>query len=117
MITKEELDQIRPLVESSPEGSPARILLSALDEILETKKAASRQAALDACFRRGHTPEEAEKIVASMEAGKPCETEEVRCWNCDGWGHVQLPGCIGSQSGDCPICHGRGRAWRFKIPA
>jgi hypothetical protein len=117
MLTKEEIDELRPAILAEPEGSPARLLLEHIDEVRANQTARSRSEALDICRRQGRSAEEAEKIVAAFEAGQTVPMETVKCWVCEGWGFVQTPGCMGSNSGECPQCHGSQRSTRFKVPA
>lgn len=115
MISEEELNQLRPLVQETPEGSPARILLEAWDEFFEEKRINDRKRAFDLVKERGHSDEEAAKLVAAWEAGESCETVHVKCTDCF-LGRVELPGCMGSQNDTCPRCHGTGQTWKFKVP-
>jgi len=116
MLSESEIDALRPAISQEPEGSPAKQLLAHLDEVRAAKKVADRRGALDICKKRGHSDEEAELLVAAWEAGESCETEQVKCHVCDGWGRSQMPGCMGNQSDTCYNCRGDGRAWRFKLP-
>jgi len=115
-IHRARLDELRPLVDQTPEGHVARLLLAIIDEEIAEWQAHSRKKTLALIRQQGRTDDEAEQIVAAYEAGAPIEMEEVKCWVCEGWGFVQKPGCMGSDSGDCPQCHGHQRASRFKMP-
>jgi hypothetical protein len=116
MLTKAQIDALRPAILAEPEGSPARVLLEHIDEVRANETARSRREALAICKRQGRSDEEAERIVTAWEAGQPTAMETVKCWVCEGWGVVQTPGCLGSNSGECPQCHGSQSAIRFKLP-
>lgn len=107
----------------TPEGSVARTLLAILDQEIADQAAAKartyalqREKTLHDLRRQGRTPEEAEAIIVAWEAGAKIEMESVKCWVCEGWGFVQTPGCMGSDNGRCPECHGHQTTMRFKMP-
>lgn len=112
------MDELRPLVAATPEGSVARELLALIDESIEKQRARDRQRIVDMVRCQGRTPEEAEALVAACEAGGEVEMETVKCWTCDGFGFVSSPGGMGSHGddGNCPTCHGDRTASRFKMP-
>lgn len=116
MFPKAKLDELRPIVAGTPEGSPARVLLAMIDEALATIEARDRRNLVDTVRRQGRTPAEAEALITAYEGGGKIEMETVKCWTCEGWGFVQEPGCMGSSNGRCPTCHGHQQAARFKMP-
>lgn len=119
-LDKSRLDELRPLVEATPEGHVARALLTMIDEELADRAAISRAQTIQFLQReQGRTEEEAAAITDLYERTKTLpEEERVTCWECNGREYVLGGGgCMGgSEFVKCSTCHGRGKASRYKVP-
>jgi hypothetical protein len=111
MITADQINELRPLVEAEPEGSPARILLAAWDEMFAKDREDLRNNAITMLKSYGHEDDEIAILLARHDAKLPLPAmERVKCLACEGWGWES------DTESDCRRCHGDTKMYKFIVP-
>jgi len=124
MLSDDDFERLRYLVDSTPEGSLPRILFTELDEMRTAEKEREAEAnrvthekMIALLVSDGHSEGDAEKIFSAIVNKQKVEDEEVPCPKCRGWKTIESPGCVGGYYEKCRKCFGRGMVTRLKVPA